>query len=140
MFYYHSCYVARILEKVALYDVHIQFLQCACNRDLNKPKYQHLGGSSVRCNTSNFRVTNGTVQLFTFSNARDDLRIVFHPHSNVNLENRITGATRITSSAVYRCYVNDGVAGCPTWLISTIRLLQPLILCSFFTGLATHRS
>ncbi|XP_003374304.1 conserved hypothetical protein, partial [Trichinella spiralis] len=70
------CYVARKLQKVALYDEHvqliphitefrtlrchwrspskirlfiqIQFLQCACNRDLNKPKYQHLGGSSVR--------------------------------------------------------------------------------------------
>ncbi|KRX54803.1 hypothetical protein T09_373 [Trichinella sp. T9] len=79
-------------------------------------------------------------QLFTFSNARDDLRIVFHPHSNVNLENRIIGATRMISSAGYGCCFNYGVAGCATLLASTIRLLPPLILCSFFTVLATHRS
>ncbi|XP_003367218.1 hypothetical protein Tsp_13949 [Trichinella spiralis] len=52
----------------------------------------------------------------------------------------ITGATRMTSSAGYGCCFNDGVAGCATWLTSTIRLLQPLILCSFFTVSATHRS
>ncbi|KRY25156.1 hypothetical protein T01_863, partial [Trichinella spiralis] len=65
-------------------------------------------------------------QSFTFWNARDDLKI-----SNVNLEYRITGATRMTSSAGYGCCFNDGVAGSATWLASTIRLLQPLILLSF---------
>ncbi|XP_003366979.1 conserved hypothetical protein [Trichinella spiralis] len=86
-------------------------------------------------------------QSFTFWNARDDLKIVFHPHvwkcvaySNVNLEYRITGATRMTSSAGYGCCFNDGAAGCASLLASTIRLLPPLILCSFFTVLATHRS
>ncbi|KRY25938.1 hypothetical protein T01_10839 [Trichinella spiralis] len=74
-------------------------------------------------------------QSFTFWNARDDLKIVFHPHVW-----KITGATRMTSSAGYGCCFNDGAAGCASWLASTIRLLQPLILCSFFTVLATHRS
>ncbi|KRY05982.1 hypothetical protein T12_11076 [Trichinella patagoniensis] len=74
-------------------------------------------------------------QSFTFWNARDDLRIVFHPHVC-----RIIGATRMTSSAGYECCFNYGVAGCATLLASTIRLLPPLILCSFFTVLATHRS
>ncbi|XP_003368282.1 hypothetical protein Tsp_11768 [Trichinella spiralis] len=67
-------------------------------------------------------------QSFTFWNARDDLKI-----SNVNLEHRITGATRMASSAGYGCYFNDGVAGCATSLASTITLLQPLIQCFFFT-------
>ncbi|KRX69339.1 hypothetical protein T06_1603 [Trichinella sp. T6] len=53
-------------------------------------------------------------QLLTFSNARYDLRIVFHPHSNVNLENRIIRATRMISSAGYECCFNDFEAGCPT--------------------------
>ncbi|KRY24981.1 hypothetical protein T01_11334 [Trichinella spiralis] len=79
-------------------------------------------------------------QSFTFWNARDDLKIVFHPHSNVNLEHRIIGATRMTSSAGYGCYFNDGVAGCATSLASTIRLLQPLILCFFFTVFVAHPS
>ncbi|KRY08398.1 hypothetical protein T12_4178 [Trichinella patagoniensis] len=38
----------RSASKITLF-IQIQFLQCAYNRDLNKPKYQHLGGSSVRC-------------------------------------------------------------------------------------------
>ncbi|KRX12398.1 hypothetical protein T07_3293 [Trichinella nelsoni] len=88
-------------------------------------------------------------QSFTFWNARDDLSIIFNPHvyrcvahalSKENLEYGITGATRITSSAGYRCYFNDGVAGGPPWLVSTIILLQPLILCSSFTVLATDPS
>ncbi|KRY43689.1 hypothetical protein T03_12621 [Trichinella britovi] len=40
----------------------------------------------------------------------------------------------------YRRCFNDGVAGYPTWLVSTIRLLQLLILCSSITVLATHLS
>ncbi|KRY06947.1 hypothetical protein T12_11162 [Trichinella patagoniensis] len=39
----------------------------------------------------------------------------------------------MTSSAGYECCFNDFEAGCATLLASTIRLLQPLILCSFFT-------
>ncbi|KRY32149.1 hypothetical protein T03_2570 [Trichinella britovi] len=79
-------------------------------------------------------------QSFTFWNVRCDLKIIFHPHSNVHLEYRITVLIRMTSSAGYGCCFNYGVAGCATLLASTIRLLQPLILCSFFTVLATHRS
>ncbi|KRX37758.1 hypothetical protein T09_13559 [Trichinella sp. T9] len=74
-------------------------------------------------------------QSFTFWNVRCDLKIIFHPHVC-----RIIGATRMISSAGYECCFNDFEAGCATLLASTIRLLQPLILCSFFTVLATHRS
>ncbi|KRX30880.1 hypothetical protein T05_535 [Trichinella murrelli] len=61
-------------------------------------------------------------------------------NSNVHLEYRITVLIRMPSSAGYGCCFNYGVAGCATLLASTIRLLPPLILCSFFTVLATHRS
>ncbi|KRX31437.1 hypothetical protein T05_12195 [Trichinella murrelli] len=43
------------------------------------------------------------------------------------------------SSAGYECCFIDFEAGCATLLASTIRLLPMLILCSFFTVLATHR-
>ncbi|KRY06243.1 hypothetical protein T12_1311 [Trichinella patagoniensis] len=82
-------------------------------------------------------------QYFTFWKAPDNIEIIFHPHVYSPRRTWSMGSLEQPESLLppgYRRCFNDGVAGYPTWLVSTIRLLQMLILCSSFTVLATHPS